>query len=318
MAKMWRKRYAVAALEATYGEGAADMSGATILEVVMLEGGNPYAGNTVDRERMRDGLGAFEQVNTGPYVERQIRVPLAGQGTAGEPPAYGMLLRACGLSETIDTTTPGSETVTYQPVSDSHESVVIWWIEDGQMQRIKGARGTASVTTDSQGLPYIQFNFTGLYEKTAAGADASLATQAVQAKELPVNKQNTTASIDGHAARMSSLSFEMGNQVEYRNLVNYEGVHITDRSVTGSTNIEAPDIATKDYFTAVESHNGVTLVPMTLTHGIEAGNIVELSGPNVQLSTISPTDNQGIMHYDVGLRFLPDGSADDDFTLVFK
>lgn len=316
MAKKWRKRYAVAKIEATYGTPSADMTGATVLEVVMLDGGNPYAGNTVDRERMRDGLGAFEQVNTGPYVERTIRVPFAGQGTRGEAPAYGALLRACGLSETIDLTVD-AESVTYQPVSEDHESLELWWIEDGQMQHISGARGTFSITTDSQGLPSIEFQFTGLYKKTEAAGDASLADPAVQAKEFPVNELNTTASIDGHAAAMSTLSLEAGNQVEYRNLINHESVHITDRSVTGSTNIEAPDLATKDYFAAVESHNGVTLVPVSLTHGTVDGNTIELSGTNVQLSTITPTDNQGIMHYDIGLRFLPDGSADDDFTLVY-
>jgi len=317
MAKKWRRRYVVAKLESAYGTPSADMTDATILEVVMLDGGTPYAGNTVERERMRDGLGAFEQVNTGPYVERTIRVPFAGQGARGEAPAYSMLLRACGLSETIDTTTPGSETVTYQPVSEGMESVELWWIEDDQTQHISGARGTFSISADSQGLPYIEFNFTGLYEKTAAGADASLATAAVQAKELPINKQNTVADIDTHAACMSSFSMELGNQVEYRNLINCESVHITDRSVTGSTNLEAPDIATQDYFAKVESHNGVTLVPVTLTHGTEDGNTIEIAGSQVQLSSISPTDNQGIMHYDIGLRFLPDGSADDDFTLVY-
>ncbi|MBB3142827.1 phage tail tube protein [Halomonas organivorans] len=314
MAKKWRKRYAVVKIESAYGVPSADMTGATILEVVMLDGGNPYAGNTVDRERMRDGLGAFEQVNTGPYVERQIRVPYAGQGTAGTAPAYGPLLRACGMSETINVDTD----VVYQPVSDGHESVEVWWMEDGQMQHISGARGTWSLTSDSQGLPYIQFNLTGLYKKTEAAADASMADQAVQAKELPINKQNTTANIDGHNACMSSLSLDIGNTVEYRNLINCESVHITDRQASGSTNIEAPDLATKDYFAAVESHNGVTLVPVTLTHGSVAGNIVELKGNQVQLNSISPTNNQGIMHYDIGLRWLPTGSDDNDFTLTFK
>ncbi|WP_438454925.1 phage tail tube protein [Vreelandella venusta] len=313
MAKKWRKRYVVAQIEDVYGVAPADMSGATILEVVMLDGGNPYAGNTVDRERMRDGLGSFEQVNTGPYVERQIRVPLAGQGTAGTAPAYGMLLRACGLSEITDPTS-----VVYQPASDSHESVTLWWVEDGQTQLIKGTRGTLTISQDSGALPYIQFNLTGLYEKTVAGADASLATQAVQAKELPINKQNTVATIDSHAACMSSLSMDLGNQVEYRNLINCESVHITDRAVTGSTNIEAPDIDTVDYFAKVESHNGVTLVPISLTHGATPGNIVKIASQRCQLASISPTDNQGIMHYDLSLRFVPTDGQDDDFTLTFE
>lgn len=318
MAIKWRKRLAVVKLEAVYGEPSADMTDATILEVVMLDGGNPYAGNTVDRERMRNGLGGFEQVNTGPYVERTIRVPFAGSGTAGEVPSYSPLLRACGMSETIDAETPGAESVTYQPVSDDYESLEIWWIEDGQMQHISGARGTFTMSADSSALPYLEFSFTGLYKRPEAEGDASVATQGVQAKEVPINKQNTTAAIDTHSACMSSLSLDVGNTVEYRNLVNCESVHITDRRVTGSTDIEAPDLATKDYFAAVESHAGQILVPVTLTHGKTAGNIIELTGKKVQLASISPSDNQGLMHYGIDLRFLPEGSNDDDFTLTFK
>ena len=314
MAKKWRKRYVVAKIEDAYAGDVTDMTGATILEVVMLDGGNPYAGNTVDRERMRDGYGAFEQINTGPYVERQVRVPLAGSGTAGTPPAYGMLLRACGMSEVTNPTS-----VVYQPASDSEDSVILWWVEDGQTQRIKGTRGTLSISTDAGSLPYIQFNLTGLYEKTAAGADASLATQAVQAKELPVNKQNTVANIDGHGACMSSLSLDLGNQVGHRNLINCESVPITNRQVTGSTNIEAPDIATVDYFKKVESHNGVTLVPIALTHKDAAGANITIGTQRGQLSSISPTDNEGFMHYDLGIRFVPsENGSDDDFTLTFE
>ncbi|MDN3525636.1 hypothetical protein QWY79_10205 [Halomonas sabkhae] len=314
MAKKWRKRYVVVKVESVYGEPSADMTDATILEVVMLDGGNPYAGDTAARERMRNGLGAFEQVNTGPYVERQVRVPYAGSGTPGEPPAYSPLLRASRLSEDITADT----SVVYQPVSEDEESLEMWWIEDGQMQHSSGVRGTWSLTADSQGLPYIQFDLTGLYRKPEAVADASMADQAVQAKELPINKQNTTASVDGHNACMSSLSFSMGNTVEYRNLVNCESVEITGGESTGSTNIEAPNLATKDYFAAVESHNGVTLVPVNLTHKDASGGTIELKGNQVQLSSISPTDNQGIMHYDIGLRFLPTGSDDNDFTLTYK
>lgn len=312
----WRQRLAVAKIETVYGQASADMTGATILDVVMMEGGSPYAGNTVDRERMRDGLGGFEQVNTGPYVERTIRVPLSGSGVAGEAPSYGPLLRACGLSETIDATVD-AESVTYAPVSSGFESLELWWLEDTQMQHITGVRGTASITTDSQGLPYIQFQLRGLYRRPEAKGDASVATLGTLAKEIPVNKQNSQFTIDGNPARMSSFSLDLGIEYPYRNLVNFESVEITNRSVSGSTNIEAPDLATKDYFAAVESHQGQSLVPVTLTHGTAPGNIVEISGQQVQLNSISPSENQGLMHYDLGLRFLPTGSNDDDLSIKF-
>ena len=61
MSKQWRRRLAVVAVETQYGV-APDPATATILEVVMLDAGNPYAGNTVERERMRYGFGNFEQI----------------------------------------------------------------------------------------------------------------------------------------------------------------------------------------------------------------------------------------------------------------
>jgi len=314
MSKQWRRRLAVVAVETQYGV-APDPATATILEVVMLDAGNPYAGNTVERERMRYGFGNFEQINTGPSVERQIRVPFAGSGTAGEPPAYSPLLRACALSETIDNTVD-SESVTYQPVSQGMDSVTIWWYEDGQVQEIRGARGTYEIGADAQSLPYWQFNLTGLYSRpenapTVQGAESTIAG------EVPINKQNSTFSMFGYPARLQAFSQNAGNQVEYRNLVGYEGVHITDRRVTGNITIEAPALADFNAFEKVESHQLVTLGEVTLTHGTAPGNIIKAEGLQAQAANITPSDNQGIMHYGMEIRYLPTGSNDDDVKYVF-
>ena len=314
MSKQWRRRLAVVAVETQYGV-APDPATATILEVVMLDAGNPYAGNTVERERMRYGFGNFEQINTGPSVERQIRVPFSGSGTAGEPPAYSPLLRACALSETIDNTT-GSESVTYQPVSQNMDSVTIWWYEDGQVQEIRGARGTYEIGADAQSLPYWQFNLTGLYSRpenapTVQGVESTIAG------EVPINKQNSKFTMFGYPARLQAFSQNAGNQVEYRNLVGYEGVHITDRRVTGNITIEAPALADFNAFEKVESHQLVTLGEVTLTHGTAPGNIIKAEGLQAQAANITPSDNQGIMHYGMEIRYLPTGSNDDDVKYVF-
>lgn len=317
MSKQWRRRLAVVAVEDEYGV-APDPTTATILEVVMLDAGNPYAGNTVERERMRNGFGNFGQINTGPNVERQIRVPFSGSGTPGEPPAYSPLMRACALAETIDNETPGSESVTYEPVSDdaSMDSLTIWWYEDGQVQEITGARGTYEIGADAQSLPYWQFNFTGLYSRPEAAPTVE-GEESTVAGEVPINKQNSTFSMFGLAARMQSFSHNVGNQVEYRNLVGYEGVHITDRRATGNVTIEAPDLSELNVFEKVESHQGITLDSVALTHGTEAGNIIKVEGMQVQAANVTPSDNQGIMHYGMELRYLPTGSDDNDVKYVF-
>ncbi|WP_339118568.1 phage tail tube protein [Halomonas sp. BMC6] len=314
MSKQWRRRLAVVAVETQYGV-APDPATATILEVVMLDAGNPYAGNTVERERMRYGFGGFEQINTGPNVERQIRVPFSGSGTAGEPPAYSPLLRACGLSETIDNTVD-SESVTYEPVSQGMDSVTIWWYEDGQVQEIRGARGTYEIGADAQSLPYWQFNLTGLYSRPE-NAPSVQGAESTVAGEVPINKQNSTFTLFGYPARLQAFSQNAGNQVEYRNLVGYEGVHITDRRVTGNITIEAPALADFNAFEKVESHQGVTLGAVALTHGTSSGNIITAEGLQAQAANITPSDNQGIMHYGMEIRYLPTGSNDDDVKYVF-
>lgn len=310
MSKQWRRRLAVVAVETQYGV-APDPATATILEVVMLDAGNPYAGNTVERERMRYGFGNFEQINTGPNVERQIRVPFSGSGTAGEPPAYSPLLRACALSETIDATS-----VTYEPVSQNMDSVTIWWYEDGQVQEIRGARGTYEIGADAQSLPYWQFNLTGLYSRPE-NAPSVQGAESTVAGEVPVNKQNSAFTMFGYPARLQAFSHNAGNQVEPRNLVNYEGVHIIDRRVTGNITIEAPALADFDAFEKVESHLTVTLGNIALTHGTAAGNIIKAEGLQVQAANITASENQGIMHYGMELRYLPTGSNDDDVKYVF-
>jgi hypothetical protein len=48
-----------------------------------------------------------------------------------------------------------------------------------------------------------------------------------------------------------------------------------------------------------------------------AGNIVEFTAPKTQLSSISRTDSDGIVHYSMDARFIPD-AGDDELTITFK
>lgn len=314
--KAWRSLLVAVKVEDEYGVAPADMTDATILEVVTREAGGYYEGNTVERERVREGFGNFEQVNTGPHATRQIRVPYSTSGTKGEPPAYGPLLRACFMAETIDET-EGEEKVIYDTVSRDGESVTLLWWAGGKLQRMRGVRGTWERTSDAQGLPSLQFNLTGLYERpTEEPAVSGVETPLLP--ELPVNKQNSTFEMFGFAARMQSYSFTLGNDVVYRNLVGYEGVHITDRRASGQVSIEAPDLNEFQVFEKVESHNGHTEGVVRFIHGTEDGRIIEHVSSRVQLSAPTESETDGIVHYGIDLRMLPDGNDDGDTQLIYR
>ncbi|SES12569.1 hypothetical protein SAMN04487958_107203 [Vreelandella subterranea] len=310
-----RKKLLLVAPESEYGAGA-DLAAAILLVVSELES-SPYEGDRVERARIRQTFGAEVEANAAPYTTVTATIPLAGSGTAGTPPNFGLLLRACGMSETI-VSDVGSESVTYQPATDEHESACVWFVEDGQLQKVPGARGTIEFSLTAKEYPTMQYTMTGFYQRPEAHTDPVTQTVTDIADELVVNKQNTaTFSVHGHEGCGQSMSFSLGNEVVHRALIGCEGVYITDRSVSGQVEIEAPDITTKNYFEAMESHEGVTLGVIELEHGKTAGNIVNIRGPKVQLATLSRNDADGLVHYQMDARYTPD-AGDDEIAITFK
>lgn len=307
-----RKKLLLVATESEYGAGA-DLANAVLLVASELDS-SPYEGDRVELSRIREAFGAQVEVNAAPYTTVTTTVPIAGSGTPGVAPNFGLLLRACGMSETIEE----DASVTYQPATDDHESVCVWFVEDGQLQKVPGARGTVDFTLTAKEYPTMQFTLTGMYQRPVVHTEPITQVVSDIVDELVVNKQNTAKfSVHGHEGCGQSMSFSLGNEVAHRALIGCEGVHITDRSTSGQVEIEAPNIATKNYFEALESHQGVTLGPIELEHGKTAGNIVNITGPKVQLATLTRTDADGLVHYQMDARYIPD-VGDDEVTITFS
>lgn len=307
-----RKKALLIAPEVSYG--VAPLISTAVLMTISELDNSPYEGDRVERTRLREQFGAYAEVNVAPFTTVTATIPLAGSGAAGTAPNFGLLLRACGLSETIS----AGVSVAYQPVTDDHESFTVWFVEDGQLQQVAGCKGTVEFALTAKELPTMKFTLTGLYKRPEVHGAALAQTLTNIVDEVPVNKSNTpTFTVHGHAGCGQSLSVNLGNTVGHRHLIGCESVQITDRSVAGSVEIEAPNLGTKDYFALLESHEQVTLGPVSLTHGTVAGNIVQFAMPKTQLSSISRSDSDGIVHYAMDLRAIPD-LGDDELVITFK
>ncbi len=101
MPKATRRRTILAKIETTYGVDSIPTGSANAILVTDLNI-NPLASDVVDRNLVRNYMGASDQLIANSHVEVDFAVEVAGAGTAGTAPAYGPLLRACGLSETIN------------------------------------------------------------------------------------------------------------------------------------------------------------------------------------------------------------------------
>lgn len=306
-----KKRLLLVAPEPRYGEGA-EIADAILMATNELDN-NPYEGDRQTRNRQKQTFGATSEINVAPYTTLTATVPLAGSGTPGEPPAFGLLLRACALAEIIEE----AKSVTYRPSTDEHESVCLWFVEDGQVQMIPGVRGTVDFNLTAKQDPTQQYTFTGLYKRPVAMTEALAQRVTKLAEEIPVNYQNTPGrNVHGYQGALESLSVSLGNEVVPRNKPGREDVVITDRNVTGQVDIEAPQLAVKDYFQAVESHQKVTRDVVSIKHGIQAGNIVAIEGTKVQLSTLTRSDNSGTGHYQFNTIYTED-AGDDEIAIIF-
>ena len=93
---------------------------------------SPMEGEDVSRDLEFPYLAAQAQIPVGLRVRLRGRVELAPSGAAGTAPAWGPLLSACGVAETIVAGT----SVTYDPITDDMELVTIYFWLGGTRHKI--------------------------------------------------------------------------------------------------------------------------------------------------------------------------------------
>jgi hypothetical protein len=310
MALLLRKRLILIETESSYGtDPTPDGADAVLVRDLNI---TPQQSDVVNRDLVRPYLGASEQLLANTRVECSFSVELTGSGTAGTAPQYGKALQACGLSETIVADT----SVTYAPVSSSFSSVTIYYNIDGLRHKVTGCRGTFSINATVGEIPSIDFTFTGVY---VAPDDSALpsATYANQATPLIFKNGNTSSfQLLSFAGALQAFSFDIGNSLVYRELVGgTKEVLLTDRAGTGSTTIEAVNIASKDYFAAALSDT--SLGNLDFTHGTAAGNIVDFASTRVDIGDVSYSDQDGIAMFNIPYTCVPSTSGNDEFSLAY-
>src|SRR5262245_18227492 len=135
-----RKVWLHAKIETTYGVDPGDQSPGTSPIVAgdsMKTVGmtiDRYAGQKIQLVFDRQTLGAYPDLNVSPETIVRLEIYAQGSGVAGTPPAYGPLLRAAGLTQSILSLLSGG--VTYTPRSSGYESVTLHHWSNHMRQRV--------------------------------------------------------------------------------------------------------------------------------------------------------------------------------------
>ena len=234
MPKLHRKRSILAKAESSYGSDPTPTGSANYVQVIDLNI-EPIVSDEVSRDLIRPYMGNYEVIPANTRVNVTFDVEMAGSGSAGTAPKYGAILKACGLSETVVSST----SVTYAPVTTPSDSVTLFVNYDGIRHKVTGARGTFSLNCEVNNIPRISFSLTGIFN---APTDTALPTVTVSNQASPLIFKNGSTSnfaIFGFAAALQSWNLDFNNEVIYRELVGgTKEVLITDRRPSGTAVIE--------------------------------------------------------------------------------
>ena len=312
MAKLYRKRTVLVKIESTYGTDSSP-AGTDACQVRNLEI-SPVESEVLSRDLVRTYLGSSPQLVANTRVQVTFEVEYAGSGTAGTAPRYGSLLKACGFSETLVTST----SATYAPVSASFSSVTIYYSTDGVRHKVTGCRGTFSLNLTANQIPVINFTMTGQYVAPTDTADPT-PTFTNQATPRIFNDTYTTAFtlFSETDLPLQSCQLDVGNEIVYRELVNSDKeVTLVNRAGSGSLVIEMPTLASHDFFAdAVASTTG----NLSIVHGATAGNIITLASAANAVSLGNPTysEDNGVVMLNLPYTLVPSTSGNDEFTLAY-
>ena len=309
MPKKTRLRALLAKDESSYGTDptATGSANAILCTELSIE---PIQSDEVTRDLIRSYLGNYDTLLANSRAQVTITVEMSGSGTKGNSPQYAPLLKSCGLSQTVASGT----SVTYAPVSSSFSSCTIVYNADGIQHKLTGCRGTYSLNCEVGSIPTITFVMTGLYN---APTDTTMPTCSFQNQADPVvfKQGNTSAfQFQSYAAALNTFTFEMNNEIVYRELVGgTKEVHLNNRAPSGTVQIENIALATKNYFTAATSNVSGN---NTFQHGQTDGNKVTITMPKANITAPAYASVDDIDMLDLAYTAVPN-SGNDEVSLVF-
>lgn len=245
--------------------------------------------------------------------EISFKVLAKGSGTAGTPPSWGKLLKACGFGETI----VASTSVTYAPKSlhADIKTLTIGLYRQGLKKLLRGCRGSVKLSLRNGQPMALDFRFRGVYGGVTDVAMLT-ATGVDQTRE-PVFL-NASFDVGGFAALIETLELDWGRELALQSDVNkqegWASCLIVDANPVGTMDPEEELVATHDWHG--RWING-TLGSLGFELNGGAGNIITVNAPACQYMRVQEGNRNKLatLGLDFALRRSSE-AGDDELTIV--
>lgn len=268
--------------------------------------------------------GNFATPDRLPYTRRgtiTFTVDAAGSGAAGTAPAVGRLLQACGIAETVT----AGQRVTYNEVADNLKTATIWVYMDGELRKFRYCSGSFSADFSVGQVPKFTFNFQGLVTSVTAATNP-VPTLTPWQRPVAVGPANTSnlslggtltagALAGGTAFSFKTLTFDLGNDVQFDELCTSETVGIYGRESTMTVVLDLS--VAEEVQKYADMHAGTTFSVGFTHNGANAGGVILPFFGRASISGIEDNVDGNKLLSQLTLRLLAP-TTNDAMQLVFK
>lgn len=277
----------------------------------------PVAVDRIERNLDRPVRGRSKDAASNARQTFGYELELAGSGTAGTAPAWMEDLELCGMAAPVLTANT-SAVQRFAAIGTALSSGTAYHWHGTQRRIGLGARGTFTFDFTAGSYPFIGLQMTALLPATAEfgmGDGQPGAITLDQWKDpVEINTANTDFLLGGYAAVLRSITGDAGAQVAARNLVGSNYINRGNHALTGTMLVEAPTLGTRNYFRHLRAGDEITA---QLTHGITAGNIVQLDMARVQITAIELQEEDDVLMLQIAYGANV-GTTPDDLVLTAK
>jgi hypothetical protein len=301
----------LAKIETTYGTDSVPVEATDAMLVENVSWSNEGL-RMNERPAVRQNIGMLQHVFGGRLMSVSFDVEMKGSGGAVDaPPEFGPLLRACGFGETIN----AASDVQYAPVSTGHESITLYYFQDGIRYTLLGCRGNVSFNLETGAIGKMSFTFSG---HIGTITDVALPSSPAYDSHVPPPLINVPFTIGGFSAVINALTFDLSNTIatppDISATDGYAEIQITQRDVQGSYDPESELIADDDPHGDLTSDAAQAITTGVI--GTGTGERFQVDMPAVYYRDISPGDRDGIRTYDLPFG-CAENTGDDEVTLTF-
>lgn len=267
----------------------------------------------VERNLQLLSLGNFPSLLGEQWAEISFKVAVLGSGTAGTAPRLGALLKACGLSETVVSST----SVTYAPTSSNHGSATIYLFKDGRRHIMTGCRGTFKLVYSAAKELMAEFTLMGRELTPTVTSLPSPVTYETTVRVPPVCKSSNFRYNSKSTLVVANVELDAAMKVVKRVSLNdsnaIAGFEITDRKPMVSIDPEAQFETSYDF----RGDWLTTQRALAIVATRAAGNIVTLNVPNFNITKIEYADREGIQVEKIEGEATESTTLNDAFSIAF-